>query len=149
MNVMTCPPVHGSIACAVKRLPRGTIWKASCHEPSADFVQPVECVNPYSVGSTVMLRQGDRRQKRTAPYEAGWTVDTVVSPSTVAIVRDTNGRHSVKTVNIDLIKPSSMSVPEFDDTSDSDSDVPAQPLQVGGHRLRNRAGLVPPVRYRS
>ena len=58
---------------------------------SADFVQPVECVNPYSVGSTVMLRQGDRGQKRTAPYEAGWTVDSVVSPSTVVIVRDTNG----------------------------------------------------------
>ncbi|XP_065195680.1 uncharacterized protein LOC135827084 [Sycon ciliatum] len=120
---------------------------------SADFVQPVGCVNPYSVGSTVMLRQGDRRQKRTALYESGWTVDSVVSPSTVVIVRDTNGRHSMKTVNIDLIKPSSVSVPEYDDacassTSDSDSDVPAQPLQVGGHRLRNRAGLVPPVRYR-
>ncbi|XP_065189595.1 uncharacterized protein LOC135820209 [Sycon ciliatum] len=121
---------------------------------AAAFVDPVGCMNPYSVGSTVMLRQGDRRQKRTAPYESGWTVDSVVSPSTVVIVRDTNGRHSVKTVNIDLIKPSSVSVPEYDDacassSSDSDSDVPAQPLQVGGHRLRNRAGLVPPVRYRS
>ena len=60
----------------------------------------------------------------------------------------------MKTVNINLIKPSSVSVPEYDDvctssTSDSDSGVPAQPLRVGGHRLRNRAGLVPPVRCRS
>ena len=57
----------------------------------------------------------------------------------------------MKTVNIDMIKPSSVGVPEFDHTctSDSDSDLPAQPLQVGGHRLHNRAGLVPPVRYRS
>ncbi|XP_065190928.1 uncharacterized protein LOC135821857 [Sycon ciliatum] len=118
------------------------------------WVEVVPLVRHDGPSVAAAFVDGDRRQKRTAPYESGWTVDSVVSPSTVVIVRDTNGRHSVKTVNIDLIKPSSVSVPEYDDacassSSDSDSDVPAQPLQVGGHRLRNRAGLVPPVRYRS
>ena len=49
----------------------------------------------------------------------------------------------MKSVNIDLIKPSGVSVPEYDDvctssTSDSDSGVPAKPLQVGGHRLQQQ-----------
>ncbi|XP_065186001.1 uncharacterized protein LOC135816829 [Sycon ciliatum] len=101
------------------------------------WVEVVPLVRHDGPSVAAAFVDGDRRQKRTA-----------------VIVQDTNGRHSVKTVNIDLIKPSSVSVPEYDDacassTSDSDSDVPAQPLQVGGHRLRNRAGLVPPVRYRS
>ena len=44
---------------------------------SAGFIeQHSEC--PYSAGDPVLLLQPDRRQKRLAPYEIGWTGVTVV-----------------------------------------------------------------------
>ena len=133
---------------------------------SADFIeQHSEC--PYSAGDTVLLLQPDRRQKRLAPYEIGWTVVTVVSKSTVVVSKP--GR-SNKVVNIALLKPDP-SVVVTDVARQQDFPEQLEPPQkaevdhgddVGyllefddgveppapRYGLRNRADLQQPARYR-
>ena len=57
---------------------------------------------PYEPGDAVQLRRPARRQKRLAPYEEGWVVETVVSPTTVVIRRASGGQEKI--VNVDLLK---------------------------------------------
>ena len=133
---------------------------------SADFIeQHSEC--PYSAGGTVLLLQPDRRQKRLAPYEIGWTVVTVVSKSTVVVSKP--GR-SNKVVNTALLKPDP-SVVVTDVARQQDFPEQLEPPQkaevdrgddVGyllevddgveppapRYGLRNRADLQQPARYR-
>eukprot|EP00117_Sycon_ciliatum_P018402 scpid18698/ scgid17030/ len=59
-----------------------------------------EC--PYSIDTPVMLRRPTRHQKCLSPYEGGWLIKSVISPSTVVIIR-TDGSGE-KVINIDLLK---------------------------------------------
>ena len=51
----------------------------------------------------VQLLRPDRRQKCSAPYEPGWQVVDVISPSTVRIRRSIDDHVQEKVVNIDLL----------------------------------------------
>ena len=67
-----------------------------------DFLELTsEC--PYSVGNAVLLRKPECHQKHQAPYESGWTVKKVVSPSTVVIAR-ASGVRGEKVVHVGLLK---------------------------------------------
>ena len=128
---------------------------------TADFQEEsVSC--SYSVGDCVLLLRPERRQKCVPPFESGWHVSEVVSPSTVRIRRASQE----KTVNVALIKPDLS-----DDTpkrvpAGEDRGVPATlgverefcgspPLyftldsraEDTGRNLRDRSSLRPPERY--
>ena len=67
---------------------------------TADFrKESVPCL--YLVGDRVLLLSPERRQTCVPPFESGWHVSEVVSPSTVRIRRASQE----KTVNVALIKP--------------------------------------------
>ena len=123
-----------------------------------DFVEPN--VEPsYCIGDHVLLRTPDRRQKRRRPYESGWYVADIVSPSTVLIEHESSG--STKVVNVDMIKLDPVTVnaelPASEDVSESmpsdsndDSELftleishddAYQPSVIGGYSLRNRDRL--------
>ena len=116
----------------------------------------------YLVGDRVLLLRPERRQKCVPPFESGWHVSEVVSPSTVRIRRASQE----KTVNVAFIKPDLS-----DDTTErvpagEDRGVPAilgverevcgpPPLyftlnsraEDTGCNLRDRSSLRPPERY--
>ena len=128
---------------------------------TADF-QEESVLCSYSVGDRVLLLRPERRQKCVPPFESGWHVSEVVSPSTVRIRRASQE----KTVNVALIKPDLS-----DDTTErvpagEDRGVPATleverevcgppPLyftldsraEDTGRNLRDRSSLRPPERY--
>ena len=61
---------------------------------------------PYAVDDLAMIRRPDRRQKCTSPYEPGWRVIDVISPSTVKIAfTNDDGSVGTKLVNVDVLKP--------------------------------------------
>ena len=115
-----------------------------------------EC--PYSIDTPVMLRRPTRHQKCLSPYEGGWLIKSVISPSTVVIIR-TDGSGE-KVINIDLLKydpaadvcadDSCASVPPDNDLDDCVVLLPLhEPAAVQpGPVLRNRADLQQPVRFR-
>eukprot|EP00117_Sycon_ciliatum_P048857 scpid46649/ scgid34721/ Gag-Pol polyprotein; Matrix protein p10; p20; Capsid protein p25; Nucleocapsid protein p14; Protease p15; Reverse transcriptase/ribonuclease H p90; Integrase p46 len=60
---------------------------------------------PFRVGDSVLLKQPSRRQKRLPPFQTGWLVIKVVSPSTVVVRRQPHmGQVQEKVVNVDLLK---------------------------------------------
>ncbi|XP_065186075.1 uncharacterized protein LOC135816901 [Sycon ciliatum] len=60
---------------------------------------------PFHVGDSVLLKQPSRRQKRLPPFQTGWSVIKVVSPSTVVVRRQPHmGQVQEKVVNVDLLK---------------------------------------------
>ena len=127
---------------------------------TANFQESVPC--SYSVGDRVLLLRPERRQKCVPPFESGWHVSEMVSPSTVRIRQASQE----KTVNVALIKP--------DLSDDTTERVPAGedrgvPAILGGERkvcgppplyfmldsraedtgryLRDRSSLRPPESY--
>ena len=57
----------------------------------------------FVAGDKVLLQQPGRHQKCLAPFESGWNVKQVVSPSTVVMER-TDRAGGKKTVNVCLLK---------------------------------------------
>ena len=103
-----------------------------------DAVQE-ECPLPlYQPDEEVMLRRPERRQKLLTPYEPGWVVKKVLSPSTVVIV---SGARE-KVVNVELIKPAPQ--PAIPPTCRELRDDEPHDGQYG---LRDRQHLVPPARF--
>ncbi|XP_065182720.1 uncharacterized protein LOC135813558 [Sycon ciliatum] len=132
-----------------------------------DFIDSPNEPCAYSVGDPVLLLRPGRRQKRLSPYEPGWSVAAIVSPSTVVIARQDERQHP-KTVNVDLLKPDSPDNPvmrttaaesQADDGAAADANeepdllgmelMPAQADAPDGNRysLRDRNAIQPPVRY--
>ena len=120
---------------------------------------------PYGIDTPVMLRRTDRRQKRMTPYEPGWYVADILSPSTVKIAMRNDGHVRTKIVNIDLLKlqPAEEVHVSSESSGSSDSDLPydigylspdepEQPVQPatmpGGYSMRDRRALKKPARYR-
>ena len=100
-------------------------------------------VNPYTVGDRVMLLRPDRRQKCQSPYEPGWVVLRVISPSSVRVSRDVDG-HQEKSVNVNLMKLD----PSVPDLVEPQQNVPAVLLDLPRHQygLRDRQTLQKPSR---
>ncbi|XP_065198324.1 KRAB-A domain-containing protein 2-like [Sycon ciliatum] len=69
---------------------------------SNDSVSGGPTESPYRVDDPVMLRRPERSQKLMTPYESGWTVLKIVSPSTL-VIQHADGREKV--VNVDIVKP--------------------------------------------
>ena len=65
-----------------------------------DWIDADGTVCPYRTGDPVLLRQPERHRKQQPPYDVGWVVDRIVTPSTV---RNTSGNRS-KVVNIGLLR---------------------------------------------
>ena len=57
---------------------------------------------PYLPGHNVMLLHSDRRQKRSSPFEKGWVVSKIISPSTV-VIRSAVSPNREKVVNVALL----------------------------------------------
>lgn len=98
-------------------------WAASLSERCArirDFIEDElsdrDCIDSadtpclFSVGNRVLLRRPSRHQKCLSPFEAGWQVVEVVSPSTVRIGK-LPGLVKTTTVNVGLLKPDPSLVP--------------------------------------
>ncbi|XP_065182544.1 uncharacterized protein LOC135813373 [Sycon ciliatum] len=134
---------------------------------SADFLESPCRANPYCVGDHVLYRHPSRRQKRLPPFQTGWTVKRIVSPSTV-VISHKHGATGVKekTVNIDLLKsgvPEEDDAdadaelhPDVDDDNDSDDGGPVWWIEadagdstsdVPRYGLRSRTSIRPPSRY--
>lgn len=111
---------------------------------------------PYAVGDHVMLQRPDRHQKRLAPYERGWTVKEIVSPTTVVIEKPSpdNRRVSKKVINIALLKkdlPDAAATEaslNSDEQDDNGIGVSIDVAPTGGYALRPRVKLQAPARYR-
>ncbi|XP_065189499.1 uncharacterized protein LOC135820118 [Sycon ciliatum] len=130
-------------------------------ESDAVLAEESEC--PFVVGAPVLLRRPERHQKRMTPYEPGWSVVHIVSPSTVVIssTNSSTGRISEKTVNVELLKPNALqtepapAAPADGAAAENDSDsatyvrvLPAaEPSVMRAYGLRDRAAIVPPARY--
>ena len=135
-----------------------------------DFPTTPGRVNPYRVGDPVMYRHPSRHQKRLPPYQTGWSIKQVVSPSTVVISRTQDGTGMKdKTVNIDLLKndiPKEASTERCPDAEASDDDGhDSDGSNVGSfdwwidtdthngtggvphYSLRSRDSINPPSRY--
>ena len=69
-----------------------------------DFVEsPRVC--PFPVGTPVLLKRPARHKKSLPPYECGWTVINVVSPSTVVIQRlHPSGSYAEKIVIVEVLR---------------------------------------------
>ena len=101
-----------------------------------DFVSdPRE--NPYRPDDPVQLLRPDRHQKCSAPYEPGWQVVDVISPSTVRIRRSIDDHVQEKVVNVDLLKADTLT-----DVSSSSADPDVQ-----SYNLHSRSTLQRPERY--
>ena len=95
------------------------VWDTVEEQLSAsDFRQPVEARSAYNVGDPVLLRMSDRRQELTLPYQGGWVISKVLSPSTVVIE---NRDHRQKVVNAELIKRAAVDF-DAEDSSQGESD---------------------------
>ena len=104
--------------------------------PCHDFVyNPSQ--NPYRPDDPVQLLRPDCRQKCSAPYEPGWQVVDVISPSTVRIRRSIDDHVQEKVVNVDLSKADTITDVSF---SSADPDVQS-------YNLRSRSTLQRPERY--
>ena len=121
----------------------------------------------YSVGDAVLLRRPSRSRKCLAPYEPGWRIVRVVSPSTVVITRAADPHSAEKIVNVEIIKRdvardlAQPTAPMDDSAAATDGGYLYQPASVlpgpepnigdGGIRmsLRDRSAIRPPQRYGS
>ena len=137
------------------------VWDMVEEQLSAsDFRQPVEARSAYNIGDPVLLRMSDRRQKLTPPYQGGWVISKVLSPSTVVIE---NRDHRQKVVNAELIKRAAVDF-DAEDSSQGESDNEDAQEQmnyfememVGEDRcpqtpyaLRDRLQIPAPARYTS
>ena len=129
---------------------------------SRDFVDLPDGPCAYAVGDRVLLRRPERRQKRMPPYEPGWLVTAIVSPSTVVIARQDECQRP-KTVNIDLLKPDPSNDALLDAPSVADDSLEealsedpwnvelvwGQADTTTGHHysFRDRGASQPPSRY--
>ena len=129
---------------------------------SRDFVDLPDGPCAYAVGDRVLLRRPERRQKRMPPYEPGWLVTAIVSPSTVVIARQDECQRP-KTVNIDLLKPDPSNDALLDAPSVADDSLEealsedpwnvelvwGQADTTTGHHysFRDRGAIQPPSRY--
>ena len=125
---------------------------------SGDFIE-VSAACPYEVGDHVLLQIPSRHQKRLPPFEDGWVVKKVVSPSTIVVMKP--GRAD-KVANIAILKrnpaPPSEPAPPLDSNQVPDVQDDECCLQFemegdsGDNRwsdvLRDRRNLQVPVRYR-
>ena len=68
-----------------------------------DFIED-QARNPYRVGDAVFLMRPERHQKLLSPYEPGWSVADVISPTSV-VIESVSGRQRSKVVNVRLLKP--------------------------------------------
>ena len=77
-----------------------------------------------------MLLRSDPRQKRSYPFEKGWVVSKIISPSTVVIRFRCFRRKREKVVNVSLIKhdPSN----DGDETSSAEDEGAVQPAGTVG-----------------
>ena len=116
----------------------------------------------YFTGQSVLLRRPNWHKKSLMPYERGWFVKEVISPSTVVI---SNGVHGgQKTVYVDLLKPDpaadSSCVKRLPDSvnnevADQSGASVAEFLEMpdfaddgeSGYNLRDRDSLRVPSRY--
>ena len=130
-----------------------------------DFLDaPVpEC--PYPVDTAVLLRRPERHSKILTPFESGWHVIRIISPSTVRIAT-ADGRS--KLVNVDLLKRDPQA-PDAHGPADAPAAVEADdrdpvvqlvlqtpPVHdampdtpVHGYGLRDRSSLQVPGRFRT
>ena len=129
---------------------------------SADSGEADSGVHPYTVGDVVMLLRPKRQQKLLSPYEPGWIVRKLLSPSTVVIEHEDHPERQ-KVINIELLKryvrEQALHVPGDEDvrpTAEPEflevNDEPAVALELApqadshGYNLRNRAQLRQPER---
>ena len=116
----------------------------------------------YFTGQSVLLRRPDWHKKSLTPYEKGWFVKEVTSPSTVVISNAVHGGQ--KTVYVDLLKPdpaagSSRAKRLPDSANDEVADQSGASVDVflempdcaddgeSGYNLRDRDSLRVPSRY--
>ena len=114
---------------------------------------------PYLPGHNVMLLRSDRRQKRSSPFEKGWVVSKIISPSTV-VIRSAVSPNREKVVNVALLKhdPSN----DGDETSSAEDEGAVPPagtvgldlvpavtptLPAHAYNLRRRSAIQQPVRF--
>ena len=143
-------------------------WVSGLHEKAArmrDFVteeQAIDDTQPpthflYNIGDRVLLRRPSRHQKCQTPYEAGWYVKRLVSPTTVVIAATDGNREKV--INVELLKldPSTIAPDEKSDEPaalpedtaerlvrvhlDASDEDPAPPQASPPYGLRNRSLL--------
>ena len=129
---------------------------------SADSGEADSVVHPYTVGDAVMLLRPKRQQKLLSPYEPGWIVRKLLSPSTVVIEHEDQPERQ-REINIELFKPyvceQALQVPgdeDVDPTAEPEflevNDEPTVALELTpradghGYNLRNRAQLHQPER---
>ena len=67
-----------------------------------DFIDDPDELCAYAVGDPVMLLRPGRHKKLLLPFERGWVVQRVVSPSTVEIAHAVDGGEKI--VNVELLK---------------------------------------------
>ena len=141
---------------------------------ASDFIErDVDC--PFSPGDQVLLERPARHQKRLPPFESGWVVVKVISPSNVVIASP--GRQE-KVVNVSLLKfdvqvssseedglpDASVTQPRCQDdsvaaevdivvdiarTTAGDAEPNGDEPSVSAYSLRDRGQLRAPARYRS
>ena len=127
-----------------------------------DFIDSQNDCCLYSAGQSVLLRRPDRHKKSLTPYDSGWFVEEVISPSAVVISNAVRGGQ--KTVNVDVLKPDP-AVGGFRAERLTDSAINEAGAQSGasidvtlempdflddgesGYNLRNRDSLRVPSRY--
>eukprot|EP00117_Sycon_ciliatum_P031914 scpid89435/ scgid24871/ len=101
----------------------------------------------YAAGDKVMLKRPDRSQKRQSPYERGWMVAKVVSPTTFVIRRESDGAE--KMVNVALLK-GEVGLDDGEENVEERGGVDAvasPPCDKPARLLRDRARIHGPVRY--
>lgn len=124
---------------------------------------PLVC--PLSVGDPVLLRRPGRHRKLLTPFESGWKVVSIISPTSVRIQKtNVPGRPSVKTVNLELLKQDVASDVQCEHDVDDDAGMrheyvqfpvlppPDDPIPANEHAdvprydLRPRSQIAPPAR---
>ena len=116
----------------------------------------------YFTGQSVLLRWPDWHKKSLTPYERGWFVKEVTSPSTVVIPNAVHGGQ--KTVYVDILKPdpaadSSRTKRLTDSANNEVADKSGASVDVflempdfaddgqSGYNMRDRDSLRVPSRY--
>lgn len=121
---------EGGLSKWVESLDKHTAWiRDLLNEEMAQADHEEPCPDSdYSEGQSVPLCRPSRSQKCLPPYESGWRVVRVISPSTVVIATaDDVSMKSKEVVNVEMIKPdvardALLSTPLVQD-EDDDGDV--------------------------